>query len=180
MKLSILMPVALYRSLDIRSRGFGMEAEITGKLLRRGIRPYEVPVSYRARGRDQGKKITWTDGVEAPWILGRERARRAPTLSQPGGEPRGERLGRHVGDLLAELRHEVRPAVNDLPRGVRADLRPGDHPHLTVDQQQDRVRLRRLGQHPDVVRRHRAHSPFTARLPDRQTQQYAHRVSRGD
>jgi glycosyltransferase involved in cell wall biosynthesis len=71
-----LMPVALYRSLDVRSRGFGMEAEVTGKLLRRRIRPYEVPISYRARGREEGKKITWKDGVEAFWILGRERARR--------------------------------------------------------------------------------------------------------
>jgi dolichol-phosphate hexosyltransferase len=71
-----VMPVALYRSLDVRSRGFGMEAEVTGKLLRRRIRPYEVPISYRARGREEGKKITWKDGVEALWILGRERLRR--------------------------------------------------------------------------------------------------------
>jgi glycosyltransferase involved in cell wall biosynthesis len=71
-----LMPVSLYRSLDIRSKGFGMEAEVTGKLLRRRIRPYEVPISYRARGREEGKKITWKDGVEALWILGRERTRR--------------------------------------------------------------------------------------------------------
>ncbi|MBM0275546.1 glycosyltransferase family 2 protein [Micromonospora tarensis] len=74
-----LMPVELYRSLDIRSRGFGMEAEVTGKLLRRQIRPYDVPITYRARGRDEGKKITWRDGVEALWILGRERARRRPS-----------------------------------------------------------------------------------------------------
>src|SRR5207302_7215129 len=71
-----LMPLALYRSLDVKSKGFGMEAEVTGKLLRRGIRPYEVPISYRARTREEGKKITWRDGVEALWILGRERARR--------------------------------------------------------------------------------------------------------
>jgi dolichol-phosphate hexosyltransferase len=71
-----LLPVELYRSLDIRSRGFGMEAEITGKLLRRRIRPYEVPVSYVARSREEGKKITWKDGVQALWILGRERAAR--------------------------------------------------------------------------------------------------------
>ena len=71
-----LMPVALFRSLDIRSRGFGMEAEITAKLLRRKIKPYEVPISYRARSRADGKKITWRDGVEALWILGRERVRR--------------------------------------------------------------------------------------------------------
>src|SRR5438552_277326 len=64
------------RSLDIRSHGFGMEAELTGKLLRRRIRPYEVPISYRARNREDGKKITWRDGVEALWILGRERTRR--------------------------------------------------------------------------------------------------------
>jgi dolichol-phosphate hexosyltransferase len=73
-----LMPVALYRSLDVRSRGFGMEAEVTGKLLRRRVRPFEVPISYWARGREEGKKITWRDGVEALFILGRERARRAP------------------------------------------------------------------------------------------------------
>lgn len=71
-----LLPISLFRSLDIRSRGFGMEAEITGKLLRRKIRPYEVPISYRARSREEGKKITWKDGIEAIWILGRERARR--------------------------------------------------------------------------------------------------------
>ncbi|BCB86054.1 glycosyltransferase family 2 protein [Phytohabitans suffuscus] len=72
-----LMPVALYRSLDIHSRGFGMEAEVTGKLLRRRIRPYEVPISYTARNREEGKKITWKDGVEALFILGRERTRRS-------------------------------------------------------------------------------------------------------
>lgn len=72
-----LMPVELYRSLDVRSRGFGMEAEVTGKLLRRRFRPYEVPISYTARSREEGKKITWRDGVEALWILGRERMRRA-------------------------------------------------------------------------------------------------------
>ena len=71
-----LMPVNLYRSLDIRSQGFGMEAEVTGKLLRRGVRPYEVPISCRARSREEGKKITWWDGVEALWILLRERLRR--------------------------------------------------------------------------------------------------------
>jgi glycosyltransferase involved in cell wall biosynthesis len=71
-----LMPVELYRSLKIKSRGFGMEAEVTGKLLRNRYRPYEVPISYRARTREEGKKITWRDGVEALWILTRERVRK--------------------------------------------------------------------------------------------------------
>jgi glycosyltransferase involved in cell wall biosynthesis len=68
-----LMPLALYRDLDIKSAGFGMEAEITGKLLRRGIRPFEVPISYHARTREEGKKLTWKDGVAALWILTRVR-----------------------------------------------------------------------------------------------------------
>ncbi|HET9141222.1 glycosyltransferase family 2 protein, partial [Actinophytocola sp.] len=72
-----LMPAELYRSLDVRSAGFGMEAEITGKLLRRGIRPYEVPIRYRARSRAEGKKLTWRDGVEAIWILSRIRLGRS-------------------------------------------------------------------------------------------------------
>jgi glycosyltransferase involved in cell wall biosynthesis len=77
-----LMPLTLYRSLDVRSKGFGMEAEVTGKLLRNGIRPFEVPISYRARTREEGKKITWRDGVEALWILARERMRKPKGLAR--------------------------------------------------------------------------------------------------
>jgi glycosyltransferase involved in cell wall biosynthesis len=77
-----LMPVELYRSLDVRSKSFGMEAEVTGKLLRRQVRPYEVPISYRARTRQEGKKITWWDGVEALLILARERVRRPGSMAQ--------------------------------------------------------------------------------------------------
>ncbi|MCW2725486.1 MAG: glycosyltransferase family 2 protein [Frankiales bacterium] len=73
-----LMPLPLYRELDIRSAGFGMEAEVTGKLLARGMRPFEVPISYKARSREEGKKLTWKDGVEALWILTRERVRSQP------------------------------------------------------------------------------------------------------
>ncbi|MFC7756827.1 glycosyltransferase family 2 protein [Catellatospora bangladeshensis] len=73
-----LMPLELYRSLNIKSKGFGMEAEATGKLLRRKIRPYEVPISYTARTREEGKKITAMDGIEALLILTRERFRPVP------------------------------------------------------------------------------------------------------
>jgi glycosyltransferase involved in cell wall biosynthesis len=74
-----LIPAGMYRSLRLREAGFGMEAEITGKLLRRGIRPFEVPISYKARSRDAGKKLTWRDGVKALLILVRER------FAKPGG-----------------------------------------------------------------------------------------------
>jgi glycosyltransferase involved in cell wall biosynthesis len=73
-----LLPAQLYRDLSVRSTGFGMEAEITGKLLRRGIRPYEIPVNYRARSREAGKKLTWRDGLAAMWILVGERFRPRP------------------------------------------------------------------------------------------------------
>src|SRR5262245_48615631 len=53
-----IAPAELWRDVAPRSSGFGIEAEVTGKLLRRGERIYEVPISYRARSREEGKKIT--------------------------------------------------------------------------------------------------------------------------
>jgi dolichol-phosphate hexosyltransferase len=57
------MPTEVFRSLKLRERGFAIEAEITARLLRRGIRIYEVPIDYTARSRDEGKKLTALDGV---------------------------------------------------------------------------------------------------------------------
>jgi glycosyltransferase involved in cell wall biosynthesis len=57
------MSTELFRSLDLRERGFAIEAEITARLLSRGVRIYEVPVEYAARGREQGKKLTALDGL---------------------------------------------------------------------------------------------------------------------
>ena len=55
----------LIDSIDLRSERFDFEPEITAKILRRGIRIYEVPISYSGREFDEGKKITWRDGVVA-------------------------------------------------------------------------------------------------------------------
>lgn len=57
--------------LGIESERFGVEIELTAKLARAGLRFYEVPVSYHGRGYDEGKKITWKDGVEALYCIGR-------------------------------------------------------------------------------------------------------------
>jgi hypothetical protein len=57
------MSTELFRSLGLRAGGFAIEAEITAKLLRRGIRIYEVPITYTARTRDEGKKLTAVDGL---------------------------------------------------------------------------------------------------------------------
>ncbi|HMJ78839.1 MAG TPA: glycosyltransferase family 2 protein, partial [Iamia sp.] len=70
-----LAPTHMWREADLKSNGFGIEAELTGKLLARGERIFEVPISYKARGREEGKKIQWTDGVVALWILLKIRAR---------------------------------------------------------------------------------------------------------
>jgi glycosyltransferase involved in cell wall biosynthesis len=55
--------------LDLRSNGFGIEPEITAKIFKRGYRVYEVPITYDGRGYDEGKKITWKDGIVALWVL---------------------------------------------------------------------------------------------------------------
>jgi glycosyltransferase involved in cell wall biosynthesis len=58
-----LLPTELFRSLDLHEAGFAIEAEIAARLLRGGVRIYEVPVSYRAREREEGKKLTAVDGL---------------------------------------------------------------------------------------------------------------------
>ena len=60
-----VMPREVALSLDLRARGFDLEPEITAKLLRSGHRIYEVPISYAARSRAEGKKLTAMDGVRA-------------------------------------------------------------------------------------------------------------------
>jgi dolichol-phosphate hexosyltransferase len=57
-----VMRTSVFQSLRLRENGFGIEPEITARLLRRGERIYEIPVSYRARSRESGKKLTTADG----------------------------------------------------------------------------------------------------------------------
>jgi hypothetical protein len=70
------MPVQTWRSLGLKSNRFDIEPEITAKLLKRGHRIYEVPITYAARSREQGKKLTWMDGVKAVSTLTRIRLAR--------------------------------------------------------------------------------------------------------
>lgn len=60
-----IAPTHVWRDLNLTSRGFAVEAEVTGKLLKAGLRIYEVPIRYRARGRSEGKKLTARDGFIA-------------------------------------------------------------------------------------------------------------------
>jgi glycosyltransferase involved in cell wall biosynthesis len=58
-----------FRSLPLRTNGFSIEPEITARLLQRGERIYEVPVKYRARASEEGKKLTAADGFRVLWTL---------------------------------------------------------------------------------------------------------------
>lgn len=59
-----LLPTHVFRALALTSNGFELEAEIAAKCLKRGIRVHEVPISYRPRTIEQGKKIGWRDAVK--------------------------------------------------------------------------------------------------------------------
>jgi glycosyltransferase involved in cell wall biosynthesis len=59
----------LLRRIPLKARRFDFCPEVTAKVLKRGERIREVPIHYRARTMTQGKKIRWTDGVEALWTL---------------------------------------------------------------------------------------------------------------
>jgi glycosyltransferase involved in cell wall biosynthesis len=59
----------LLEELTLRSKRFEIEPELTAKLLKRGVRIYEVPISYAGREFEEGKKITWRDGFSAFWTL---------------------------------------------------------------------------------------------------------------
>jgi glycosyltransferase involved in cell wall biosynthesis len=70
-----LVDRALIADLDLQADGFEIEPEITAKILRKGVRIYEVPISYTGREADEGKKIAWTDGFTALWTLVKYRFR---------------------------------------------------------------------------------------------------------
>jgi glycosyltransferase involved in cell wall biosynthesis len=73
--------------LDLRASGFGLEPEITAKICRMGCRLFEVSISYNGRTYEEGKKITWRDGITALRVLLAWRFRSVPPLprQRPGG-----------------------------------------------------------------------------------------------
>jgi len=57
------------KGITIKSNRFGFEPEITAKIAKKNWRIYEVPISYAGRTYEEGKKITWKDGVKALWCI---------------------------------------------------------------------------------------------------------------
>lgn len=70
-----LVPLGLFRQLALREPRFGLDTELTATILRLGIRPFEVPISYYSRSHAQGKKINWRDAVACMVILFKVRMR---------------------------------------------------------------------------------------------------------
>ena len=61
---------AVIKNVDIKSDRFNFEPEITAKVFKqKKLRVYEMPISYHGRDYDEGKKITWFDGIPALWAL---------------------------------------------------------------------------------------------------------------
>jgi glycosyltransferase involved in cell wall biosynthesis len=74
----------LWKELGLTGNRFDIEPEITARLLRLGYRIHEVPIRYYARSREQGKKLTWRDGVHALATLLRLRMAPEASLFGPG------------------------------------------------------------------------------------------------
>ena len=95
------MSTELFRSLRLRERGFAIEPEIAARVLRADERIYEVPISYAARSREEGKKLTALDGLRVLRTLLRCRLRlRSPTARPPraarhGYDTRGGKASLH-------------------------------------------------------------------------------------
>jgi dolichol-phosphate hexosyltransferase len=95
-----LLPLELLHDLRLREQGFGLDTEITAEVLKRGYRPFEVPVSYHSRTHAQGKKLNWWDGVVCLGILARvrwQRSRRSAGAVEAGGGLGGLRLVHEFG-----------------------------------------------------------------------------------
>ena len=57
------------KGINLESKRFGFEPEITVKLAKKGCRFYEVPIAYHGRTYQEGKKITWKDGFAALYYM---------------------------------------------------------------------------------------------------------------
>lgn len=64
-----VMRADVLRSMTLRSDDFAIEPELTAKIFKRRYRVYEVPITYAGRGYEEGKKITWRDGLVALFTL---------------------------------------------------------------------------------------------------------------
>jgi glycosyltransferase involved in cell wall biosynthesis len=107
------------QSLQIESRRFGIEPEITAKVARRGYRIYEVPISYHGRTYEEGKKIGWKDAVSALATIVRHGIREAENPRNVGHVTlaRMSRLEPYNRWLVSRFEHAVGRRVLEIGAG---------------------------------------------------------------
>lgn len=134
----------LLKTLSLTSDGFGFCPEVTAKILRKGYKIKEVPISYFPRSRKEGKKIKWQDGLEAIYILIKYRfSKRELTAEQ---RKRVEMKNRQwcirnvaslaVAGLLVITIFSIQPAYHWVYNGLLRDNMKliRKYPKLTFDQ----------------------------------------------
>lgn len=114
-----LVPLAMLRALKLTEEGFGLDTEITALLLKRGVRPFEVPVSYYSRSHAQGKKIRWRDALVCAWVLLRVRLQRW-SRSQPAGDSAGIEC-RHSSTVIPQSDSQCPSHIRTLEINDTAD-----------------------------------------------------------
>jgi dolichol-phosphate hexosyltransferase len=124
-----LIPAPMLKDLNLSESGFGLDTEVTALLLRCGVRPFEVPVTYYARSHAQGKKITWRDAFVCVRILFWIRIWRRPNRASSGHAQ--ERL---VGYNSSHVGPGTRQALVSPPvsRTVAAETSPDGGTGRTV------------------------------------------------
>ena len=105
-----LMPLDLFRSLDLREKGFGLDTELTATLLRLGVRPFEVPVSYYSRSHARGQEDQ------------RRRRGRLPAHPVPGAHQAQEQADEAGGRSGPGRRPRPRPAEPRAQGGQRGQV----------------------------------------------------------
>ena len=73
----------MYARMQLTANGFEIEAQLTGQLLRAGAKVFELPISYTARSRDEGKKIKPSDGFKGAAMLLATRVRPKTAFAAP-------------------------------------------------------------------------------------------------
>ena len=77
-----LLPIPLLRSFSLDENGFGLDTQISAEVLRAGFRPFEVPVSYVGRSKEDGKKIRFGDALRCVYVLIKVRFRSRTSYGQ--------------------------------------------------------------------------------------------------
>ncbi len=110
----------IIQSIQIRSKRFGFEPEVTAKIAQRGYRIYEVPISYHGRDYWEGKKVNWKDGFSAIWTIFKY-GLFVKGDSEAGGYVTLERMGR-LSQYNGWIWDSIEPYVGDRVLEVGAGI----------------------------------------------------------